>query len=94
MENLTNSVVPVRAAVRRRLVKHFWPAPALVATLVTARIDLLVDRQYGVALSLAGSPGRSINRELGPPDNCQLPAVLLALFVGCLPLAAVEAGER
>jgi hypothetical protein len=46
------------------------------------------------ALSLAGSPGRSINRELGPPDNCPLPLVLLALFVGCLPLAAVPAVER
>jgi hypothetical protein len=48
-----------------------------------------------VALSLAGSPGTSVNRYLGPPDNSgQLPVVLLALPVGCLPSAAVEAVER
>ena len=49
---------------------------------------------YEVALSLLGSPGRPINRELGPPDNCPLPLVMVALFVGCLPLAAVAAVER
>ena len=46
--------------------------------------------ETGLALSLAGSSGTPANRFLGPPHNCQPPAVLLALSVGCLPLA-VEA---
>ena len=48
--------------------------------------------EAGLALSLAGSSGTPANRFLGPPHNCQPPAVLLALSVGCLPLA-VEAEE-
>jgi hypothetical protein len=46
-------------------------------------------------ISLAGSPGTSVNRVLGPPHNSgQLPVVLLAVRpVGCPPLAA-ESGYR
>ena len=56
---------------------------------------LLLVRQYEVALSLAAGPGTAVNRHLGSPHNPgQLPVVLMALPVGCLSLATVQAGER
>jgi hypothetical protein len=56
---------------------------------------LLLGRQYEVALSLAAPPGTAVNRHLGSPHNPgRLPVVQMALPVGCLPLATVQAGER
>ena len=49
-----------------------------------------------IGLMLSLSPlGTAVNRHLGSPHNPgQLPVVLMALPVGCLPLATVQAGER